>query len=102
MNAAGLLRYQAFAGIAYRDHLRHVLRFSLRFSFFILFSLVFAQLWSVIVSEGLVHIPWPALNISWYAALAQMMLFLSPRLFLVIDNDVRSGDIAYFLTRPLS
>lgn len=102
MMAGWFSRYGAFARISYHDHLRHGLRFALRFFFFLLFSLVFAQLWKVVVSEGLVNIPWPMASICWYAALAQMMLFLSPRLFLVIENDVRSGDIAYFLTRPLS
>lgn len=95
-------RLLTFSVASYRNHIRHVVRFGLRFFFCMVFALAFAHLWQVIIDRGMVTVPWPSTVMAWYVALAQMMLFLSPRLFIIIENDVRSGDIAAFLIRPLS
>ncbi len=99
---SGIFRaYPAFAATSFRDHLRHRVRLAVRFFACLFFMIVFIELWRLIAAEGLVALPWATENILWYVSLTQMMLFLSPRLFMVIDEDVRSGDIAYFLTRPM-
>lgn len=95
-------KFSVFARVAAKDAWRHQARFLLKFFFCILFCFVFIEVWRLIDREKLVPLPWSIVDVSWYVALAQIMLFLSPRLFLTIEEDVRSGDIACFLCRPMS
>ncbi len=96
-----LYSYIAFARIAFRDHIRSRMKFALRFCSYLFFAFVFVELWSLIAREGIITLPYEKVDILWYVSLTQMLLFLSPRLFLTIEDDVRSGNIAYFLGRPL-
>lgn len=101
MPSRRITRYFSFARIAFRDHIRHRLRFAVRFLSYMLFAVVFIELWRTLAREGIVRLPYALTDLCWYGALSQMMLFLSPRLFMVIDDDMRSGNIAYFLGRPI-
>ncbi|MGE4313136.1 MAG: ABC transporter permease [Pseudobdellovibrionaceae bacterium] len=97
-----LLRLRAFAGASFRDHLSHRVRLFVRFIMCVMFMYVFVEFWRLIIREGLLTTDIPVTDLCWYASITQMMLFLSSRLFMVIEDDVRSGDIAYFLMRPVS
>ncbi|NCC21695.1 MAG: hypothetical protein EOM26_04435 [Alphaproteobacteria bacterium] len=96
-----LTGYAAFARVAFRNHIRNRVRFVVRFAGALFFCLVFIELWRLIAREGIIDIPWEPVNLFWYVSIAQFMLFLSPRLIAVIEDDVRTGNIACFLTRPL-
>lgn len=91
-----------FGRAALRDMLRHRTRLILKFFFCLLFCFVFISVWRLIVREGQISLPFSIVDLSWYVALAQIVMFLSPRIFLTIEDDVRSGDIACFLGRPMS
>lgn len=97
-----LRKFRIFGAAALRDMLRHRVRFALKFFFCLLYCFVFIGVWRLVVREGRVSLPFSIEDLSWYVALAQIMLFLSPRIFLTIEEDVRSGDIACFLGRPMS
>ncbi len=97
----GIRRYSAFAKIAFRDLMKNRIRFFARFCSYLFFAFVFIELWKLIAREGIIELPYPEADLLWYCSLTQMMLFLSPRLFMVIDDDMRSGNIAYFLNRPI-
>lgn len=59
------------------------------------------SLWQLIYQSGYGPRSISLVDMSWYMAFSQMMFFLSPRLFVIIDDDVRSGNIGYFLNRPM-
>ena len=97
-----LLRYFPFIKLSFKNHLSHVMRMTFRFCGCFFFMVVFIELWRLIDREGLLEIPYKITDIAWYVSFTQMFLFLSPRFFMVINEDIRSGDIAYFLIRPIS
>lgn len=96
-----MIKYFHFARIALEDHLRNRLRIFTRFVICMMLMWVMTGMWRVIYGAG--HgVPCITIkDISWYTGLTQMMVFLSPRIFVVIDEDVRSGNIGYFLNRPM-
>ncbi len=91
-----------FGGASWRDMLRHRVRFAIKFFFCLLYCFVFIGIWRVVIREGQVALPFSIEDLSWYISLTQIMVFLSPRIFLTIEEDVRSGDVACFLGRPMS
>jgi len=96
-----MLKYFHFARIAFVDYTNNRLRMSTRFLVYILLAWVMIAMWRVIYASG--HGPQgiSLIDMGWYNGIVQMMFFLSPRLFVVIDEDVRSGNIGYFLNRPI-
>jgi ABC-2 type transport system permease protein len=96
-----LRRYAAFITISFANHLGAKTKYIIRFISCFFFVFVLIEMWRLMGREGLIKMPFPLENILWYVALAQIMAFLSPRLFMTIDEDVRTGDIACFLTRPV-
>lgn len=96
-----MTKYYHFARMAFWDYLNNRLRMTTRFMVYMLLGWVMIAMWKVIYATG--HGPEgiPLIDMGWYNGIAQMMFFLSPRLFVVIDEDVRSGNIGYFLNRPM-
>lgn len=90
-----------FARIAFINHITNRGRFWMRFIFCMFFVFIFIELWRAIFRENLASMPFTLLDVSWYCAFTQMFLFMSSRLFLTIEDDVRSGNIAYFLNKPM-
>jgi ABC-2 type transport system permease protein len=79
-----------------------------RISFYCLILLVFSCVWRRIFaaqsppgSDGK-EAAQLAGNYVWYLALTEWIMLSQPSLYLDIEADVRSGDIAYQLARPLS
>lgn len=95
------MKYIHFARMAFADYTNHRLRMLTRFSVYMLLAWVMIAMWRVIYASGHGPAGIPLLDMGWYNGIVQMMFFLSPRLFVVIDEDVRSGNIAYFLNRPI-
>jgi ABC-2 type transport system permease protein len=96
-----MMRYFHFARIAFGDHMNNRVRQITRFIVYTLLVWVMVSMWRVIYATGHGAPGISLTDMSWYNGLAQMMFFLSPRLFTIIDDDVRTGNIAYFLTRPV-
>lgn len=64
--------------------------------------LIFAQLWDVALEDGLAGVSLTRVDLVWYLALTEWVVLTVPLLHLEIERDIRSGDIAYRLARPLS
>lgn len=96
-----MMKYFHIARIALNDQMSHRIRQTTRFMVYMLFIVVMMTMWRVIYQSGYGPSDISLIDMDWYMGFAQMMLFLSPRLVYVIDDDVRSGNIAYFLTRPV-
>ncbi len=96
-----MMKYVHFARMAFADYTNNRLRMLTRFMVYLLLGWVMIAMWQVIYATGHGPAGISLLDMGWYNGIAQMMFFLSPRLFVVIDEDVRSGNIAYFLNRPI-
>lgn len=96
-----MMKYFHFARMAFSDYTNHRIRMVTRFSVYMLLAWVMIAMWRVIYASGHGPAGISMLDMGWYNGIVQMMFFLSPRLFVVIDEDVRSGNIAYFLNRPI-
>ncbi len=96
-----MIKYYHFARIAFGDHLNNRLRIFTRYLVFLLLDWVMIAMWDLIYKSGYGPASIPRVDMAWHMAFAQMMFFLSPRLFVVIESDVRSGNIGYFLNRPI-
>lgn len=94
-------KYQAFFALGLVEHIRHGARFVLRLAAFLLFFVVFAELWAFLDRTGTFDLVHSLGSMQWYAFYTQMALFASSRLFTQVEDDVRSGNIAYFLIRPV-
>ncbi|MGB1076810.1 MAG: ABC transporter permease [Bdellovibrionales bacterium] len=97
-----LFRYFPFVKLSFKNYLQDRLKLFFRLAMCFLFMVIFIELWRLIDREGFLDIPYDIIDVAWYVSFTQMFLFLSPRMFMVIEDDVRSGDIAYFLIRPIS
>lgn len=94
-------KYIYFAHVAFGDHMKNRTRQVTRFIVYLLLAWVMITMWRVVYENGYGPQGISLTDMSWYNGLAQMMFFLSPRIFAVVDDDIRSGNIAYFLTRPM-
>lgn len=64
--------------------------------------MIFAQLWDVALAGGLAAGRLARVDLVWYLALTEWVVLTVPLMHLEIERDIRSGDIAYRLARPLS
>ena len=72
-----------------------------RMAFYAVILLVFSRLWQVVAASSALAAARPV-ELLWYLALTEWILLSVPPLHLEIEADVRSGDIAYQLPRPVS
>lgn len=96
-----MIKYFHFGRVAFADHLRNTSRISSRLLLFMIWAWLMARLWELIMASGHVDNSLPIIDLSWYIGLAELNIFISPRIFVVIEDDVRSGNVAYFLNRPM-
>ncbi len=69
--------------------------------FFGVLLLVFSRLWLVMAEEGRLG-GVAAANFLWYLALTEWVVLATPMIYLTIEEDVKRGDLAYSLARPVS
>lgn len=96
-----MMKYFHFARMAFADYTNNRLRMLTRFFVYMLLAWVMIAMWRVIYAAGHGPSGISVIDMGWYNGIVQMMFFLSPRLFVIIDEDVKSGNIAYFLNRPI-
>ncbi|MGB4101008.1 MAG: ABC-2 family transporter protein [Alphaproteobacteria bacterium] len=99
------LRIYAALGLSAFRHQFHSPAYILsRVVTYIFFTWIFAEFWRFVLSTrgDAVAFGFTHHDIVWYMGVAQLVLFASTRMFLRIDDDVRSGNIAYTLTRPVN
>jgi ABC-2 type transport system permease protein len=69
--------------------------------FYVAILLVFSRLWAVLDAGGRLG-GVSAASFLWYVALTEWVVLALPLLSLEIEEDVRRGDVAYGLARPVS
>lgn len=82
----GIKNYKALAGLSL---------------FLVTCLVIFAHLWKVAAAKaGAIHLPPDRLL--WYIAFNEWVLVSLPEVYLEIEQDLRSGRLAYLLPRPVS
>ncbi len=99
-----LAKYSAVAEVTTRTHLAYLGDFFLRSAFLVIIMFVFAQLWRTTYSgTGASRISGYSLReMLWYLAMSEALIGCLPRVSYTIDEQVKSGQLAYFLVRPHS
>jgi len=95
-------KYLAVARVAARQALGEGSVIAGRMLFYGILLLVFAQLWDVALAGGLALGALSRVELVWHLAITEWTVLTVPLLHLEIERDVRSGDIAYRLARPMS
>jgi ABC-2 type transport system permease protein len=96
-----LSRYAALAGMGLRYELSARGALATRAAFYLLILVVFSRLWDVASAHGVLAGATKG-ELLWYLAITEWVLLSVPPLHLEIEADVRTGDLAYQLPRPLS
>jgi viologen exporter family transport system permease protein len=96
-----LQKYLAVAAISLRLRLAERGALWGRIVFYFIILLIYSRLWQAVLSGGAGTEHGPAGNL-WYLAVTEWIILAQPPTYLEIERDVRSGDIAYLLARPMS
>lgn len=94
-------KYLAIAAVAARHTLAARGQAVARVLFYLVLLLIFSRLWAVLATSGQIS-GLTAVAFTWYLALTEWAVLSLPNLYLSIEEDVRSGDIAYRVARPMS
>jgi ABC-2 type transport system permease protein len=94
-------KYLAFARVAAAEALQERAELYGRMLFLGVLLGVFSALWRAVAEAGMPVKAAPA-DMVWYLATTEWIVLSAPLLFLQIQEDVRRGDIAYQLLRPVS
>jgi ABC-2 type transport system permease protein len=94
-------KYAGFAWIAVRQGLVDRGALLGRLGFYAVILLIFSKLWGVVGERGALHGA-SVRDLLWYLAITEWVMLSLPWIHLHIESDVRSGDIAYRLPRPVS
>jgi ABC-2 type transport system permease protein len=94
-------RYAAVLGISVRQALGERNALVGRMAFYALILFIFSRLWAVVGERA----PIPGASrteLLWYLAVTEWVMLSFPPVHLRIEEDIRRGDIAYKLPRPIS
>ena len=94
-------RYSAIALTALRQSLSERAAVLGRVAFYAVILLIFSRLWAVVIESGALA-GRSAAELLWYLAITEWVILSLPPVHLDIEQEVRSGDIACRLPRPLS
>ncbi|MCK6440587.1 MAG: ABC transporter permease [Planctomycetes bacterium] len=96
-----LAKYAALGAIAARQTLVDRAVLLGRAVFIGLFLLIFSQLWKTVLSMGQ-RGEHSVADLVWYLLITETVLIATPYLHLDIEKDIRNGDVANHLPRPVS
>lgn len=94
-------RYAALARLGWRQSVAERAAVFGRLLFFAAILAVFSRLWVALQEQGALGAH-AAGDLIWYLALTEWIALGVPPVFLEIEAEVRSGDVAYRMTRPIS
>jgi len=96
-----LVKYGAVATTAVRQELAERATLAGRVVFYAVLLTIFSRLWVVVQERGALSGA-NAADFLWYLAVTEWVVLSVPLVHLTVEADVRSGDIAYQLPRPIS
>jgi len=101
-------KYVAIAALSFRQRLDDRAVLVGRVMFYAIILAIYSRLWqevlgasgaSLLGDRALGH---SAASYVWYLAVTEWIMLAQPSVYLEIEADVRNGDVAYQLSRPLS
>lgn len=101
-------KYAALAALAFRQRLDERTTLIGRVMFYALILLIYSRLWeALLVGPDAAALGDHALGATpgsyvWYMAVTEWIMLAQPSVHFDIEADVRGGDVAYQLSRPLS
>jgi ABC-2 type transport system permease protein len=97
-------KYASIGRITLRNHFAYVIDFLVRSIFLLIILYIFMQLWQVTFhGEGSSLIAgYSFKQMIWYLIFTESMTLACPSLCTKVEEEVKSGDVAYRLTRPVS
>ncbi|MCC7405420.1 MAG: ABC-2 family transporter protein [Bdellovibrionales bacterium] len=96
-----LRAYGAFFVLAARQELFHRGALIGRFAFYGVILLVFSRIWLVVSASG--QLPeGEATDLLWYLVVTEWIVLSIPMTHMEIEQEVKTGNVAYALTRPVS
>lgn len=104
MKAVKIWKYTAIGKVTIRNHMAYVVDFLVRSLFLLLILYIFIQLWQVTFNgEGSAMIAgYSFKQMIWYLIFTESMTIACPSLCTKVEEEVKSGDVAYKLTKPVS
>jgi ABC-2 type transport system permease protein len=101
-------KYAAVAALSFRQRLEERSALWGRMMFYFIILLTYSRLWQAVLGEPSAasaheapQAP-SAASYVWYLAVTEWIVLSQPTVWLDIEADVRSGDVAYQLSRPIS
>ena len=97
-------KYAAVAALAFRQRLAERAALYGRMMFYFVDLLTFSRLWEAVLgTRALSEAGEPnAPSYIWYLVVTEWIVLSQPTIWQDIEADVRSGDVAYQLSRPMS
>jgi ABC-2 type transport system permease protein len=97
-------KYEAVLRITLRHHLAYISDFLLRSAFLLFILYIFIQLWQTAFggAGSSVVAGYTLKQIIWYLVFAEAITMACPQLCIKIEEEVKQGDIALRLIRPIS
>jgi len=100
-------KYLAIAEVSFRQRLSERAALIGRAAFYAIVLLVFSRVWQTLFAAqqalpGATGAAQKPGDYVWYLAVTEWIMLSQPNLYLEIESDVRNGDVAYQLGRPLS
>lgn len=98
------VKYAFIGRITLRNQLAYAVDFVVRSLFLLLILYVFLQLWqTTFLGEGTSTIAgYSFKQMMWYLIVTESMTIASPSLCSKVEEEVKSGDVGFKLTRPVS
>jgi ABC-2 type transport system permease protein len=94
-------KYLAIASASARRALAERAAIAGRVAFMGVILFIFSRVWQAVLASGSIPGAGPA-ELIWYLAVTESCVLSVPPLFLAIEAEVRSGDVACRLVRPVS
>jgi ABC-2 type transport system permease protein len=97
-------KYLAVFRITLSNHLAYVIDFIVRTLFLLLILYIFTQLWEttfLVTGQELIN-GYTLKMLMWYLVITESIVMAMPRVVDKVEQEVKNGDVAYFLHRPLS
>jgi ABC-2 type transport system permease protein len=102
-------KYAAIAALSFRERLAEPAALWGRMLFYFIIVLTYSRLWQAVLGGADDAGPSPpqagrpsAASYVWYLAVTEWIVLSQPTIWQDIEADVRSGDVAYQLSRPVS
>lgn len=95
------MKYLAIAGVAARQALSARAAVLARLALYLVLIVIFSRLWAA-VGGGTLALGLTPAQLLWYFGFTELIVIGTPFLYLAIEEDVRRGDIACRLARPVS